>query len=247
MPMFKKQAAKREEKKDQKAGRKSDLAMAYAAQRASRMAGGGKVSAQDNDTSRKTMVSTKEAAMDHRAGMQMLDHEHDEVCYAHGGQVCRQGFPLDVETSAQDMNTPTQRMVSTTQDKTTNASARGSIQAEHDRERRFQPGEELEEPPVFANGGSVYDHIKRKRMAKGGMVDGGGYKFDIHDEIEHPNYYDDRNRQIADEQLYEDTYGPDPMDSNEMGRKLADADEHGRKMFSKIKMKKAQPGDRGRY
>lgn len=131
---------------------------------------------------------------------------------------------------------------------------------EHD--RVLNEARSMKKPNLYAEGGpvcppdcpachsqSMVERIRhQKMMADGGMVDkDAGYEFDIHDEIEHPNYYDDLNADIANEKLYEDTYGPDPEDSNEKGDKLEDADRHGKSTFKKIKMKRAQPGDRGKY
>lgn len=98
----------------------------------------------------------------------------------------------------------------------------------------------------YADGGMVCGHpysipevLRCKFMADGGLVE------DQHDEIEHSDYFDELNQDIADEPIYEDDAEREPRDSNEMGDKLADEDAKGKSIFKKIKMKKAQPGDRG--
>lgn len=98
----------------------------------------------------------------------------------------------------------------------------------------------MKKPNLYAQGGSVVDRIRR-------MMAEGGYVFDDQDQIEHSNYYDELNEDLANEPLYEDDYGTDPTDSNEHGDSLSDADENGKSLFKKIKMKKAQKGDRGNY
>lgn len=168
----------------------------------------------------------KDAVTHHKQTLDEMRTMKKPNLYAQGGMVCPGESCAGCESSAcyargissQDMNTPRQEMIS--------------------------PKEGEDE-----YGNTVYSQIKYKRMAKGGAVDPGdyGYIFDIQDQIEHPNYYYDRDEAIANRKLYDNDYGTDPMDSNETGDKLSDADEHGRSMFKRIKLKKAQPGDRGNY
>lgn len=220
------------------------------------------VSSQDSNTTPRSPRSPNITSSEQSKANSALDREHSRDacqgegcpgcmsadCYAYGGvagaQAPGEGFSQGI--SSQDRNTPAQRTISTTEDRSNNAMARNRIQREHDRERVFQPGQQLTEPQPFSKGGSVADRI-RKRYAKGGEVDGGGYDFDIQDQLEHSNYYDKRNAQIADQELYDDDYGTDPRDSNETGDTLSDADENSKSMFKKIKLKKAQKGDRGDY
>lgn len=83
-------------------------------------------------------------------------------------------------------------------------------------------------------------HAIRKKFFKGGAVD--------NIEESYGETYDERNEDMADGELYDDDQiSSQPKDSNEHGDKLKDEDKHGKSLFKKIKAKKAQPGDRGKY
>ena len=186
------------------------------------------------------MITAEEAAK----ARTMLEHEHTADCFAHGGEVCRYGYGGVVGGQAPGAQRGGDAHVSKPGYGSLGAgsdqAASHHISTMEDRDERMSDSAEYE---------GIADRIRKRRMmAKGGSVDGDDdYLFDIQDEIEHPNYYYERDEKIADRKLYDEDYGPDPKDSNEHGDELSDEDEHSKSMFKRIKMKKAQKGDRGDY
>ncbi len=155
-----------------------------------------------------------------------MAHEHSEDCYSHGGPVCKYGYDSDDVPGAED--------------------ATGLSAQDNDMSHPHTISAMEEAHNEASTAKMIRKERQREALAKGGKV-GDPYKFDINDELEHPEYWDTMNEDMANAKLYDDTYGPDPTDSNEKGDKLSDADEHGKSLFKKIKMKRAQPGDRGKY
>lgn len=127
-------------------------------------------------------------------------------------------------------------MVSPKEDAQNHQFAREALQHQHSEECYAEGG-------MVCKYGTVADMIRRTRMAMGGRVE---------DDHESPfgEAFDEMNESMANGQLYDgDDIEPQPEDSNEEGdeREKNRADKHSKSLFSKIKLKKAQPGDRGKY
>ncbi len=167
-----------------------------------------------------------------------MAHEHTDECYAYGGVLG--GYAPDCEyargDSEQDDNMASPRTISAMEDAADEARDAKMLRAEHSKEALAYGG--------YAGGGSVADKIRKKRMHSPSD------EISELDQYEEPyaEEYDEHNEGMADGELY-DAYqaGKQPEDSNEKGDKLSDEDEHGKSMFKKIKMKKAQKGDRGNF
>lgn len=239
MPIFKKKAAKREAAMDQKKDSKSDLAMAVAT---SRFAKGGKIH-QGAKEARKYSAQESEKGVHaprypyphNKSSFGQSDAGYQAEVGKFGGAESRTGKkvpPGDYSDAKQMHREKLEEMRSM---KKPNLYAEGGEVHCHD-------------GSCYADGGMVCGHpysipevLRCKFMAAGGLVS------DPHDQIEHSNYFDELNQDIANEPIYEDDVEHEPRDSNEMGDKLADEDAKGKSIFKKIKMKKAQPGDRGNY
>ncbi len=135
-----------------------------------------------------------------------------------------------------DMNSAADTMVSPKDDMENHKFAAEALSHEHGEECYAEGG-------MVCKYGTVADMIRRTRMAMGGRVE---------DDTESAfgEVYDDMNESMADGQLYDgDDIEKQPEDSNEEGdeREKKRSDKHGKSLFSKIKMKRAQPGDRGKY
>lgn len=235
-------------------GNPKNLAVAYGTQRAARkkkMARG--ISSQDSNTTPKTSEQEAPTAKEETKSRQMLDKEHDRDecrgedcpgcmspdCYAYGGVVGGQA-PGQTQDGAPSLK-PAYGHLGAGSDM---APKTGESPMEDKYQRMAK--QSLEESAGYQG---IADRIRSRRMmAEGGVVgkdNDDDYKFDSQDQIEHPNYYYARDEIAGNEKLYDNDYGTDPRDSNEKGDRLDDEDENSKSMFKRIKMKKAQPGDRG--
>lgn len=252
--------------------KKPNFTVAFATQRASKkkkMAKGGVVggqapgetkakgiSDQDSNMATKSPKSPMITADEQAKSRAMLAKEHSSLmcrgescpgcmspeCYAYGGVIGGQA-PGEAEGGRAGIGRPGYGSLGSSDP----MASRTSISPEEDKMQRMAKAS-LEDSAGYEG---IADRIRKRRMmAEGGVVgknNDDDYKFDNQDQIEHPNYYYARDEIIGNEKLYDNDYGTDPMDSNEKGDTLSDEDEHGKSMFKRIKMKKAQPGDRGDY
>lgn len=88
---------------------------------------------------------------------------------------------------------------------------------------------------------SIAHAIMRKRQEEKMMAEGGMVDLDENSEEMQPNDYNEQNEDAAKKELYDlDQLDSDPMDSNEHGDELADADEHDRvdRIRARIKMRR---------
>jgi hypothetical protein len=110
--------------------------------------------------------------------------------------------------------------------------AKGGVAQAIMRKKKYADGGMVDEDSRPDHTQIGFDAIKKEKYADGGMVD-----LDEESE-EHPNHYDDLNRDAANAEQYDDEQlSKQPMDSNEKGH--PEEDEHDKSITAAIRRKMA--------